>query len=295
MVCRAHHVFVVFNHQHAVANIPQVLQRADQAVVVALMQADAGLVKHVHDPGQTRANLAGQPDALRLATTERFGAAVQAQVGQAHIIEKFQPQANLAHHLGGNVAFGTGHVQRIEVIKTLRQRLVAQLKNCPRLRAFTHLDVACLAAQAAATTFRAGLCAAITRQVLTNHRRVGFPVTPLHIWNDAFKRVLLAQALSGIAAGVQGVIKLDLLIARSVQNGVLYWLGQRFKGLLNIKLVMRGQAFEHGKVVCIASVPAFDGTTGQTQPGKCHDPCRIKKVLLPQSVTTRTGTRGGIE
>jgi hypothetical protein len=45
-------------------------QRADQAVVVALVQADAGFVQHVHHAGQARADLAGQADALRLAAAQ---------------------------------------------------------------------------------------------------------------------------------------------------------------------------------------------------------------------------------
>ena len=67
VVGRAHHVFVVLHHQYAVANIAQVLQGANQAVVVALVQADAGLVQHIHHPCEARANLAGQPNALRFA------------------------------------------------------------------------------------------------------------------------------------------------------------------------------------------------------------------------------------
>ncbi|OIQ69704.1 hypothetical protein GALL_486910 [mine drainage metagenome] len=47
-----HHVFVMFNHQHAVANVPQMLEGVNQAVVVALVQANAGFVEHVHDTGQ---------------------------------------------------------------------------------------------------------------------------------------------------------------------------------------------------------------------------------------------------
>ena len=47
----ADHVFVVFNHNHGVVQIAQVFERADQAVVVALMQTDGGLVQHVHHAG----------------------------------------------------------------------------------------------------------------------------------------------------------------------------------------------------------------------------------------------------
>ena len=58
-VGRADHVFVMLHHQHAVANVTQVFEGVDQAVVVSLVQANAGLVQHIHHPGQARANLRG--------------------------------------------------------------------------------------------------------------------------------------------------------------------------------------------------------------------------------------------
>ena len=67
VVGRTHHVFVVLDHDDAVANVPQVLQRGNQAVVVALVQANAGLVQHIHHARQAAANLAGQANALGLA------------------------------------------------------------------------------------------------------------------------------------------------------------------------------------------------------------------------------------
>ena len=51
------HVFVMLNHQHTVANVAQMFEGVDQAVVVALVQADAGFVQHVHHSSQARANL----------------------------------------------------------------------------------------------------------------------------------------------------------------------------------------------------------------------------------------------
>ena len=44
MVGNANHVFVVLDHQHAVADVAQMFERANQAIVVALVQADAGLI-----------------------------------------------------------------------------------------------------------------------------------------------------------------------------------------------------------------------------------------------------------
>jgi hypothetical protein len=43
---------VVLDDDHAVAEIAQVLERGEQPVVVALVQADRRLVQHVHDAGQ---------------------------------------------------------------------------------------------------------------------------------------------------------------------------------------------------------------------------------------------------
>ena len=67
VVGRTHHVFVVLDHDDAVANVPQVLQRGNQAVVVALVQANAGFVQYIHHARQAAANLAGQANALGLA------------------------------------------------------------------------------------------------------------------------------------------------------------------------------------------------------------------------------------
>ena len=50
----------------------------DQAVVVALVQADAGFVQHVHHSSQARANLRRQADALRLSARQGVCTAVKA-------------------------------------------------------------------------------------------------------------------------------------------------------------------------------------------------------------------------
>ncbi len=42
----------MFDHQHGVAEVAQAAQRDQQAVVVALVEADAGLVEDVEDAGE---------------------------------------------------------------------------------------------------------------------------------------------------------------------------------------------------------------------------------------------------
>ncbi|MNC87603.1 hypothetical protein D3C83_33380 [compost metagenome] len=55
----------MLDHHHAVAEVAQALEGLEQARVVALVQPDRGFVQHVHDTGQSRTDLAREPDALR--------------------------------------------------------------------------------------------------------------------------------------------------------------------------------------------------------------------------------------
>ena len=71
VVGRADGLLVVLDHDDRVAQVAQPLERADQALVVPLVQADGGLVEHVEHADQPAADLAGQPDALRLAARQR--------------------------------------------------------------------------------------------------------------------------------------------------------------------------------------------------------------------------------
>ncbi len=77
VVGRAHRLLVVLDDDHRVAEVAQAQQRVDQAVVVALVQADGGLVEDVEHADERRADLRGQADALRLAAGERRGGAVE--------------------------------------------------------------------------------------------------------------------------------------------------------------------------------------------------------------------------
>ncbi len=66
-------------------------QRGEEALVVALVQADAGLVQDVEHADQPRSDLGGEPDALGLAARERGGAAPERQVVEADVAEEAQP------------------------------------------------------------------------------------------------------------------------------------------------------------------------------------------------------------
>ena len=81
-------LLVVLDHDHRVAEVAQALERVEQALVVALMQADRGLVQDVEHAGQARADLRGETDALALAARERAGIAGKRQVAETDVLEK---------------------------------------------------------------------------------------------------------------------------------------------------------------------------------------------------------------
>ena len=61
-------ILIMLDDDHGVAEITQALERLQQAFIVALVQADAGLIQDVKHTGQARADLAGETNALTLAT-----------------------------------------------------------------------------------------------------------------------------------------------------------------------------------------------------------------------------------
>ncbi len=86
IVGRQDRVLVMLDDDHGVAEVAQVLQRVEQAGVVALVQADRRLVQHVEHAGQARADLRGQADALALAARQRARVARQAEIVEADIV-----------------------------------------------------------------------------------------------------------------------------------------------------------------------------------------------------------------
>ncbi len=56
----ADRILVVLDHQHRIADVAQMLERSQQAVIVALVQADRGFVEYVHHAGEAGTDLRRQ-------------------------------------------------------------------------------------------------------------------------------------------------------------------------------------------------------------------------------------------
>src|SRR5256885_14615236 len=83
---RSHHVvggadrlFVVLDDEHGVPEVAQLAQRLEQPGVVALMQADGGLVEDVEHADQAAADLGREADALRLAARQGLRGAARSE------------------------------------------------------------------------------------------------------------------------------------------------------------------------------------------------------------------------
>jgi hypothetical protein len=124
----ADRLLVMFDDDYRVALVAQVLQRREQPVIVALVQADGGLVEDVEDAGEARADLGGQPDTLAFAAREGPGVAAEREVFEAHVVQETQAFADfledragdlvlLLAELGGH-GLAPGQASRIDICTT---------------------------------------------------------------------------------------------------------------------------------------------------------------------------------
>ena len=96
-------VLVMLDDDDGVAEIAQALEGDEQAVVVALVEADRGLVEDVEDARQAGADLAGEADALALAARQGAGGAVEVEIVEADIVEEAEPLVNLLEDGAGDL------------------------------------------------------------------------------------------------------------------------------------------------------------------------------------------------
>jgi hypothetical protein len=98
----------VLNHQHRIAAVAEPAQQGEQAVGVAGMEPDAGLVQHVervHQPGPERV---GERDALGLSAGQGAGLAVEGQIAQAHVEQEVHPGQQLVENGRRDLPGGAG-------------------------------------------------------------------------------------------------------------------------------------------------------------------------------------------
>src|SRR5579862_4676911 len=87
----ADRVLVVFNDKDGIAQVAELLERMNQAGVIALVESDRGFVDNVQKAAKARADLRGEADALAFAARKRGRAAIKREIAESHRAKKFQP------------------------------------------------------------------------------------------------------------------------------------------------------------------------------------------------------------
>ena len=174
-------VAIVLDDDDAVAEVAQVLERGQQPVVVALVQPDRRLVEHVHHAGQPRADLAREPDALRLAAGQRLGRAVERQVVEPDVVQERETRHDLLDDLVGDRRLVAVERQPREEARRLLERPARHLEDRARIRARADLHVPRLAPQPRAVAFGTRLVVEVLGELLAHHDRIGLAIAPLEV------------------------------------------------------------------------------------------------------------------
>ena len=93
-VGRQHDGGVVLHHHQGVAGVTQALHGHDDAVHVARVQANAGLVQHKQGVDQRGAQRRGEVDALHLAAAQGAALAVEREVANADFAQVFEARGD---------------------------------------------------------------------------------------------------------------------------------------------------------------------------------------------------------
>ena len=120
-------LLVVLDDDDRVAQVPQPLQGPDEALVVALVQADGGLVEDVEHAHEAAADLAGQADPLGLAARERARRAGQRQVVEADVEQELHALADFLEDPVGDHVLALGELEPRHGLDRGLDRQAAQL------------------------------------------------------------------------------------------------------------------------------------------------------------------------
>ena len=288
VVGRPHRALVMLDHDHGVAEVAQPLERGDQALVVALVQADRRLVEDVEHPTERRADLRGQPDPLRLATRQRGRGALKRQVAHAHVVEEAQPLVDLAQDQPRDLALGVGQLQSLEPFDRAARGHARELVD-PQP---ADLDGQRLGPQPGALALRARPQGHVLLDLLARPVGVGLAVAPLEVRDDA-----LEGSRVGAAAPVAVAIRdVDAIAVGAVQEAVADVLGEVLPRAVHVDLPLVRDRLRHLLVVIRgARGPRQDCPVVQRQRRVRHDQLRVDLHLRPEPRAARAGAVRRVE
>jgi hypothetical protein len=184
----ADRVLVMLDDEHRVAEVAQVDEGLEQPLIVALMEPDRRLVQHIEHPGQSRADLRGEPDPLALAARQRARGARQRQIFEPDIVEEFEPVADLLEDAIGDLAILRLELGRepAEPLLGLPDRHRGDLADMQP----GDLDGERLRLETIAFAGLAWMVGLVLRQLFSNPGGIRFPPAPLDVAEHALERLV---------------------------------------------------------------------------------------------------------
>src|SRR5216683_2891804 len=214
MIGQPNGVLVVLDHDHGIAEVAEPLQGFQQSRIVALVQADRGLVEHIEHAGQPGADLRRQPDALALAAGKRARGARQSEIVEADIEQERQPLADLLQDARGDLV-----LLRVERLRHGLEPLAGaphrQFGDFADMLA-ADLDAQRLRLEPIAVAGFAGYVGEIFAEFLARPFAFGLAVAAIDIGDDALERLLGVVGAHAVFIG-----EFYLIFARAMQDRVL--------------------------------------------------------------------------
>ena len=285
----ADRVLVVLDDEDRVAQLAEVLEGVDEAVVVALVQADGRLVEHVQHADQAAADLAGQADALRLAAGQRGGRAAQRQVVEADVAEERQAGVDLLDHPLGDQQVAVGQLEVGQHLGGLADRHRAQLGDVVAGDGHGQRE----RLQPGTAAGRARHLPHVAGDLLALGVGVGLLVAAL----QERHRALVAGRVGPASPVAVAVDDLDpALVADAVEQQVALALGELGPRPFEGDPVVLGHGFDEAGVERGASSgEGGDGALRQRQVGVGHDQLGVDLVAGTEPVAALAGAVGGVE
>ena len=279
-VGRPHHLLVVLDDKHGVAEAAQPLERVDQLAVVALVQADRGLVEDVEDADELRADLRRQAQPLRLAARERLRRAVELEVADADVVQERQPLADLLHDPVADQLLGARQLQLVQERQRPRHRHLREGVD----RQVADRDREHLRLEARALADRARPEAHVLLDPLALLRRVGLPVPPLQGRDQPLER----HRVLALPAHAVPVGDVDPLAVRPVEEPVLLLLSELAPRRLEVDLVPLRDRLDHRLVEAAVADRPRDQRAVPDRHGRVRDDeVRVDLELRAQAGAAR--------
>ena len=280
-------VLVVFDDDHRVAQAAQALEGFDQPVVVALVQADRRLVEHVQHADQAGADLAGQADALGLATRQGGGATVQVEVVEAHVDQKAQAGVDLLQHALGDqqLAFVQLHGdQPVGRVGDRHRRQVVHVEAVDRHRQRQRV-------QPGTAAVRAGHLAHVALGLLAGPVAVRLAVAAAQVGNGPLEVGLVATGAS------VAVLEPDAhLLARAVQQRLAVLGGQVLPRGIEVDASLLAHRLEQPvEELGVTGRPRGDRALGHRQLRVGHHQVGVHLEGRAQAVAVLAGAVGRVE